>query len=77
MKCLQHVDIDAVGTCHACGAGVCVACFRRYVPALCVQDALAQSATVRGSIRRGLWIAGALAILGFVWGALSGGPVAR
>jgi hypothetical protein len=72
MKCVQHTDRDVVGTCLACGGGLCPACFGRYASPLCFRDADAERTAARTAVRRGLVIAGGLAALGFLLGMPQG-----
>lgn len=50
MKCAQHVDLDAVGTCNSCGRGLCPDCVSIFTPPLCGDCALAHNKGVATSM---------------------------
>jgi hypothetical protein len=72
MKCVQHIDRDAVGTCLMCRGGLCPACFGRYATPLCASHGVVQRAAAQRSVRRGLLIVGILAAFGLLLGIAHG-----
>lgn len=50
MKCAQHVDLDAVGTCNSCGKGLCPDCASVFTPPVCGDCALAHNKGVATSM---------------------------
>lgn len=35
MKCAQHIELDAAGTCNECGKGLCPECVSIFTPPVC------------------------------------------
>lgn len=66
MKCAQHVEFDAVGTCNSCGRGLCPECVSVFTPPLCGNCALAHNKGVSKS----LWVQLALMAVLFVVGLI-------
>ena len=60
MKCAQHVDLDAVGTCNSCGRGLCPECVSVFTPPLCGNCAMAHNTGVSKSLRTQLVLMGIL-----------------
>lgn len=58
MKCAQHIEQSAVGTCNDCGKGLCPECIAIFTPPLCSGCALAHNQEVAKT----LWIQ--LALMG-------------
>ena len=52
MKCAQHFELDAVGTCNACGKGLCPECASIFTTPVCRSCATAHNRGVATS----LWI---------------------
>ncbi|MCX9158036.1 hypothetical protein OPU71_18090 [Niveibacterium sp. 24ML] len=52
MKCAQHVELDAVGTCNSCGRGLCSDCAAVFTPPLCGACASAHNK----GIAKTLWV---------------------
>lgn len=52
MKCAQHIEFDAVGTCNACGKGLCPDCISTFTIPLCEGCAISNNKQVA----RSLWM---------------------
>lgn len=72
MKCADHVELDAVGTCNACGKGLCPGCVSIFTPPLCGDCALAHNKGVSTSLWTHLAMMGGLFVvaLGFLVGKI-------
>lgn len=70
MKCAGHVELDAVGTCNACGKGLCPECVSIFTPPLCGNCALAHNKGISTSLWTHLAMMGGLfaVTLGFLVG---------
>jgi hypothetical protein len=66
MKCAQHVEFDAVGTCNSCGRGLCNECVAVFTPPLCSGCALAHNKGVSRSLWTQLVLMGVLFVVGLV-----------
>lgn len=66
MKCAQHVDLDAVGTCNSCGRGLCPECVSVFAPPLCGNCALAHNKGVATSLWTQLALMGGLFVVALV-----------
>lgn len=66
MKCAQHVDLDAVGTCNSCGLGLCPECASVFSPPLCGNCALAHNKGVATSLWTQLALMGGLFVIALV-----------
>lgn len=64
MKCAQHVELDAVGTCNSCGRGLCPECVSAFTPPLCGNCALAHNKGVSKSLWTQLVLMGVLFVVG-------------
>lgn len=51
MKCAQHVDQEAVGTCNSCGRGLCPECVSTFNPPTCGNCALAHNQGIARSFK--------------------------
>lgn len=74
MKCCRHTNIDAVGTCRACGRGLCPECADAFQPphcASCGQEALAKHKEEErenlAGARKSMRNAALRAALGIIW----------
>jgi hypothetical protein len=50
MKCAQHYELDAVGTCNDCGKGLCPECVSTFSPPVCESCATAHNRGVATSL---------------------------
>ena len=62
MKCFDHPDLDATGTCQDCGKGLCQACTGRFSDVVCEGCFLAHNKRVARRMYAGL--AGTAALFG-------------
>lgn len=67
MKCAGHVELDAVGTCNACGKGLCPDCVSIFTPPLCGDCALAHNKGVATSLWTHLAMMGGLFVVALVF----------
>lgn len=63
MKCAQHFELDAVGTCNSCGRGLCPECVSVFTPPVCASCALAHNKGVATSLWTQLALMGGLFIV--------------
>lgn len=67
MKCAGHVELDAVGTCNACGKGLCHECVSIFTPPLCGNCALAHNKGVSTSLWTHLAMMGSLFVVALIF----------
>lgn len=65
MKCAQHVEQDAVGSCQDCQRGLCQDCIKRYAKPLCNTCLLAHLSKQNKQLYLGLFITIVFFILGY------------
>jgi hypothetical protein len=79
MKCLNHLEVDAIGACVRCGKGLCIDCKREIAGRIlcqgCADEILTQKTTPTIVMSReeapGALLALILSIVGFVFSPLA------
>lgn len=66
MKCAEHIEVSAVGTCNSCGKGLCPDCVSIFTPPLCTGCALAHNKGISKSFGVQLALMGALFVVALV-----------
>lgn len=66
MKCAQHFELDAVGTCNDCGKGLCPDCVSIFTPPVCGSCATAHNRGVATSLWTQLLLMGGLFVVAMV-----------
>lgn len=72
MKCAQHFELDAVGTCNACGKGLCPECASIFTPPVCGSCAtthnqgVATSLWIQLGLMAGLFVVSMIVLVGKV-----------